>query len=98
VGHPLGHEATFVARYEAHNDEVLAYFADRPGDLLVLRVTEGEGWETLCPFLGLPEPQTPFPHANPAGLREERQRQGQGSGAGRFYTRLTRGLRRTGGR
>ena len=63
-GSPAGHEAAYVERYERHNREVVEYFASRPGDLLVLRITEGEGWEQLCPFLGRPIPKTPFPHRN----------------------------------
>jgi len=50
--------------YEARNDEVRAYFASRPGDLLVLDVVAGEGWDKLCPFLGLDPPAEPFPHFN----------------------------------
>jgi hypothetical protein len=70
VGSPRGNEDRYVRRYERHNEEVLAYFAGRPDDLLVLHLTEGEGWEKLCPFLGKPVPCHPFPHANEAGVRE----------------------------
>ena len=51
--------------YEARNEEVIAHFAGRPDDLLVLDVVAGEGWEKLCPFLGLDPPDEPFPHFNP---------------------------------
>jgi hypothetical protein len=44
-----------------HERRVLAYFADRPHDLLVLDIAAGEGWEALCPFLGVPVPDKPFP-------------------------------------
>lgn len=40
------------------------YFAERPQDLLHMNLVGGEGWEVLCPFLGLPEPDTTFPHRN----------------------------------
>ena len=40
------------------------YFADRKDDLLIIRVCDGEGWEKLCPFLGVDVPNTPFPHMN----------------------------------
>lgn len=73
VGHPAGNEAIYIERYERHNREVLEYFADRPGDLLVLAITEGEGWEKLCPFLGVPVPNRPFPTANTAQDRSRRQ-------------------------
>jgi hypothetical protein len=33
--------------------------------LLVINVCQGEGWEKLCPFVGKPIPDVPFPHSNP---------------------------------
>lgn len=69
-GNPEGHEATYVERYERHNRDVREYFARRTSDFLELRITEGEGWEKLCPFLGHPIPQSSFPHANAAVVRE----------------------------
>jgi len=54
----------FLERYRRHNREVTEYFAQRPGDLLVLDITRGEGFEKLSPFLGLPIPGEPFPHWN----------------------------------
>lgn len=51
-----------IAVYERNNAEVQAAIpAER---LLVFRL--GEGWEKLCPFLGVPVPDTPFPHVNTA--------------------------------
>lgn len=47
-----------------HQREVLAHFAGRPGDLLVLDVCAGEGWDRLCAFLGQPRPAAPFPWAH----------------------------------
>lgn len=46
--------------YADHHRAVERFFADRD-DLLVLRITDGEGYERLCPFLGLPDPGVPFP-------------------------------------
>lgn len=54
----------FRAAYDAHVAGVLAWFRQRPADLLVLDICGGEGWERLCPFLGVPVPDRPFPHAN----------------------------------
>jgi hypothetical protein len=48
--------------YDTHRANVISYFKDRPGDLLVMDVCGGEGWEKLCPFLGLAIPNVPFPH------------------------------------
>ena len=64
VGSPQGNEDIYRRRYERHNAEVAEYFRNRPGDLLVLRITEGEGWEKLCPFLDLPVPGQAFPQVN----------------------------------
>ncbi|MGE0716567.1 MAG: sulfotransferase family protein [Alphaproteobacteria bacterium] len=52
----------FAAAWERHHADVRRYFRDRPDDLLELRMMDGEGWERLCPFLGLPAPDDPFPH------------------------------------
>lgn len=55
----------FLAKYQAYNQDVIAYFADRPDDYLQIDVTKGEGFERLCPFLGLPVPaETAFPRLN----------------------------------
>jgi hypothetical protein len=70
VGRPRGHEAVFLARYRAHNADVLAHFAERSRDLLVLDVDAGFEWEPLCRFLGKDVPQEPFPHRN---RREDRR-------------------------
>ncbi|HSH03679.1 MAG TPA: sulfotransferase [Anaerolineae bacterium] len=48
--------------YDRHHEMVYNYFRERPDDLLVLNVTEGEGWEKVCPFLGIPLVEAPFPH------------------------------------
>jgi len=52
-------------------DGVLEYFKNRPNDLLIFAITEGDGWEKLCPFLGEKRPNTPFPYVNKAGDREK---------------------------
>jgi len=65
VGDPEGHEDLYKRRYEGHNDEVLEYFSDRPDDLLVFAIADGEGWDRLCPFLEVTIPDEPFPHRRP---------------------------------
>lgn len=67
AGSPRGHEATYLARYENHNRDVRHHFAKRSGDLLVLDITRGDGWERLCPFLDRPTPRLAFPHRNARG-------------------------------
>jgi hypothetical protein len=54
----------FTRAYIRHYDEVRRYFRDRPTDLLEMNMMAGDGWEKLCPFLGLPVPAAPFPHSN----------------------------------
>ncbi|MCC5973281.1 MAG: hypothetical protein JJT81_04435 [Rubellimicrobium sp.] len=55
--------AAWLQAYRRHNAEVQAHFAGRP-DFLVLDLAAGDGWDKLCPFLGLPVPARPFPHEN----------------------------------
>lgn len=53
-----------IAEHLSRYAEIRDYFRDRPADLLVMNVCEGEGWEKLCPFLDLPIPDKPFPCEN----------------------------------
>jgi hypothetical protein len=46
--------------WDTHHERVSDYFAGRE-DLLVMRISEGDAWELLCPFLGHPIPDAPFP-------------------------------------
>ncbi|MEN7535945.1 sulfotransferase family protein [Aurantiacibacter flavus] len=55
-----------LERYNRHNRDVRAYFADRPDDLLVVNWAAGDGWEKLCSFVDRPVPDIPFPVANAA--------------------------------
>jgi hypothetical protein len=54
----------FIDAYHRHHDDVKRYFHNRPEDLLEMNITSGDGWEKLCPFLGLPIPDHPFGHTN----------------------------------
>lgn len=51
-------------RYDAYVNEVREHFKGREDKLLELNVTKGEGYEKLCPFLGLLVLEESFPHAN----------------------------------
>jgi hypothetical protein len=68
-GSPRGNESIYVARMEQHNRDVEAHFGNKAGSLLVLRVTDGEGWNRLCPFLEKPMPDCAFPQLNAAEQR-----------------------------
>lgn len=56
----------WTAEYHHHHQAVREYFANRPGDLLEMDISQGDGWEKLCPFLGVEVPSVPFPHKNKA--------------------------------
>lgn len=61
----------FTAAYHRHHADVRRYFAARPSDLLEMNIVEhGDGWEKLCPFLGVEVPATAFPylHARTDGV------------------------------
>jgi len=53
-----------IKTYEEHNQRFKDYFANRPGKLLVVNWVNGDGWKQLCPFLGKPVPNRPFPRVN----------------------------------
>ncbi len=57
-------EKLFLETYRKYNEEVFNYFSNRSDDFLVIDLTKGEGFEKLCPFLGKPLPDRPFPHRN----------------------------------
>ncbi len=88
AGCPQGNEDVYISRYEGHNREVLEYFRDRPDDLLVFRLTEGDGWEKLCTFLGKEIPTVDFPHVNQAKIRKK-----HGQGLRRLYHLFREALR-----
>jgi hypothetical protein len=73
-GSPVGNEDLYVRVHQQHIDDVHAYFADRPDDLLTMSITEGDGWEQLCPFLGVGIPDEPFPHSNVTAEQGGRRR------------------------
>lgn len=54
----------FLEGYRAHLIGVAQHFRERPDDLLVMNISAGEGWEKLCPFLGVSIPDIDFPNTN----------------------------------
>ncbi len=51
---------TWTREYHDHHRKVADHFAGR-GDLLVMDITSGDGYEVLCPFLGVEVRSEPFP-------------------------------------
>merc|ERR1719233_307699 len=61
-------EETAVQFFNDWKEQVMA---EVPSDrLLVFEVKQG--WDPLCRFLGVPQPETPFPHTNDTKAQEER--------------------------
>ncbi len=56
-------EETFLKCYKEHNQKVKDFFKNR-GNLLIMDICNGDGWEKLCPFLGKAVPDTDFPKVN----------------------------------
>ena len=55
---------SFSIAYKRHDAVVKEYFKGRPNDLLIMSISEGDGWNVLCPFLGKEIPTQPFPREN----------------------------------
>lgn len=70
-GHPEYNREFYISKFENHNKDVLAYFKDRPDDLLVMDFTKGEDWAGLCRFLGKKIPDKPFPHEHPGTRKKD---------------------------
>lgn len=57
-------EDKFSKKYDLHYQEAFDYFKHRPNDLLVINITEGQGWRELCAFLSKKIPDQEFPRIN----------------------------------
>lgn len=54
-------KSEYKQAYYKHKYEVLDYFEDKKDQLLVVDITDGDGWKPICKFLGEPVPQEEFP-------------------------------------
>ena len=71
-------ESLFARRFARHNEEVRAYFKDRPEDLLVIDISQPEEdkarWNRLCEFIGynglIPSEQYPRSFSTKARLKQ----------------------------
>ena len=51
--------------YKNHANDVIDFFKDKPGQLLIFNIIDGDGWEKLCKFLNKDLPnQEKFPYIN----------------------------------
>lgn len=55
-GRPDYERESYIKLYNDYHDGVREYFRDRPQDLLTMNIIEGDGWDALCPFLGIEPP------------------------------------------
>lgn len=53
-----------IRKYKEHHKEVKDYFKDKPGNLLIMNISKGDGYEVLCKFLNKPVIKKPFPKKN----------------------------------
>jgi hypothetical protein len=68
-GSVVAEEGPFRERYREHNASVRASIPAK--ELLVMDIPAGDGWEALCPFLGIDDiPDDPFPQSNTAAQHE----------------------------
>lgn len=56
--------AMLEKRYDTYQEQVLRYFRNRPGDLLVVPIDQGIPVDDICDFLQRPRVAVVFPHAN----------------------------------
>ena len=75
-GSSIAEEGRYRRAYREHNARVRATVPRER--LLVMDIVAGQGWETLCPFLGVEPPDAAFPHRNKqaairAGVRAKRR-------------------------
>ena len=71
AGCPMDNEEIYLERFNRHYADVYEYFRLRPDDLLIMDIATGDGWDTLCSFLGCDTPRKSFPHANKANSRSQ---------------------------
>lgn len=57
----------WLAAYRRHNAGIIEYFQTKNKELLIMDISQGDGWSHLCPFLIKPMPSAPFPHINKSG-------------------------------
>lgn len=86
----------WTARWVEHTSGVQHHFADRPADLLVMDLSQGGGYDVLCPFLGLPVPAGPFPwYQRGRAGRQRAAKRGEPSGPRKAVALVAGWVRRT---
>lgn len=55
----------FRVKKQQHDAAIFEWGEQNHDRYLLLDILGGEGWEELCPFLGVDVPDVPFPHVRP---------------------------------
>lgn len=64
----------FLNVYDRHLHDVMRFFNDKPGELLIMDVCSGiGGWPQLCTFLEVDEPDVEFPHLAKSSAKQKRE-------------------------
>ena len=50
--------------YRKHEKEIIEFFKDKPEQLLIFSVVDGDDWGKLCKFLNKRNPNRDFPNIN----------------------------------
>ncbi len=61
-GSATAHEYLYKKKFVQHNQRVISTIPSEK--LLVMDISAGDGWDTLCPFLEVSIPPISFPHTN----------------------------------
>ncbi len=56
-----GNEEKYKAIYEQHNNNVIEFFSDKPGKLLVIDWQQNPEWDEICEFLNKDIPKDKIP-------------------------------------
>lgn len=68
---PQGLKNEHISFYNGHIREVTSYFQERrKNDFVKLCFEDGDGWDVLCPFLGIKKPNSTFPKLNVSSLNQ----------------------------
>lgn len=73
--------------YDFHLKNVRDYFKNKPNDLLILNINDGNPWLKICHFLRQPIPNIPYPNLN-RGFSKETSRSGIGKSVPRSIRQL----------
>jgi len=66
-GSIVASEFLYKKKYVEHNNHVIATVPAKR--LLIIDITAGDGWDKICPFLGMPMPSEIFPHENKSNFK-----------------------------